>query len=266
MYICCCKIRANRHASQLRIITIFGIVIMNDEEYIEGKAIYEKHKPHIELLAKVNNSCVFVSVYPSKYLYISSNFALFGFTIPQIDDVYDRSRLFEEYIHPEDLIVFNALKKKAFEYLSTLPFNKIADFKHISEFRVGTPDTKYFRVVCQYKILELERPDSPKVLLGVVDVCPDQDLDAPMKFRLLNYKTGEMIPIYLQEDKDIALTRREMEVLNMVNEGMFSKEISHKLSISIHTVNRHRQNILEKMKVDNVVEAIKYARNWGLLG
>ena len=40
-------------------------------------------------------------------------------------------------------------------------------------------------------------------------------------------------------------------------EGMFSKEISEKLNISIHTVNRHRQNILEKLQVDNMIEAIR---------
>ena len=51
----------------------------------------------------------------------------------------------------------------------------------------------------------------------------------------------------------------------MVYEGMLSKEISDKLSISIHTVNGHRQRILEKLGVDNVVEAINYARKLRLL-
>lgn len=238
-----------------------------DKEYEKGKLIFEKHKKHIELLSQVNNSCVFVSVYPSRYLYVSDYFFLLAYD-PSLckEDAIEKGKLIEQCIHPEDLMIYNNLKKKAFEYLSTLPFDQLLDYKHITELRVRRRDNKYIRVVCQYKILEMASTESPKILLGVVDVCPDQDLDAPMKFRLLNYRTGEMIPIRIPENQDVILTCREMEVLNMVNEGMFSKEISDKLSISIHTVNRHRQNILEKMNVDNVVEAIKYARAWGLLG
>lgn len=63
----------------------------------------------------------------------------------------------------------------------------------------------------------------------------------------------------------MALTRREVEVLKLVNEGMLSKEISDKLSISVHTVNRHRQNILEKIAADNMYEAISYGHKFGLL-
>ncbi|MDR1202155.1 MAG: LuxR C-terminal-related transcriptional regulator [Tannerellaceae bacterium] len=44
-----------------------------------------------------------------------------------------------------------------------------------------------------------------------------------------------------------------------------SKEISNKLFISIHTVNRHRQNIWGKMKVDNLSEVINYIQKLRLL-
>ncbi|MDR1180810.1 MAG: helix-turn-helix transcriptional regulator, partial [Bacteroidales bacterium] len=80
-----------------------------------------------------------------------------------------------------------------------------------------------------------------------------------------NFKTGDIIPIPIIEDTNISLTKRELEVLEMVDKGMMSKEISTKLFISIHTVNRHRQNILEKMKVDTLTEAINYAQKLGLL-
>ena len=46
---------------------------------------------------------------------------------------------------------------------------------------------------------------------------------------------------------------------------MLSKEISNKLSLSIHTVNKHRQNIMQKMNADNIIEAMEYARKLGLL-
>ena len=46
---------------------------------------------------------------------------------------------------------------------------------------------------------------------------------------------------------------------------MQSKEISDKLFVSIHTVNKHRQNIMQKMNADNIIAVIEYARKLGLL-
>jgi DNA-binding NarL/FixJ family response regulator len=43
-----------------------------------------------------------------------------------------------------------------------------------------------------------------------------------------------------------------------------SKEIASDLSISINTVNRHRQNILEKLHVDNSIEACRIAKGLNL--
>ena len=46
---------------------------------------------------------------------------------------------------------------------------------------------------------------------------------------------------------------------------MMSKEIASTLSISINTVNRHRQNILEKLHVSNSIEACRIAKGLKLL-
>jgi DNA-binding NarL/FixJ family response regulator len=50
-----------------------------------------------------------------------------------------------------------------------------------------------------------------------------------------------------------------------VKEGYLSKEISDRLSISVHTVNTHRQRFLEKMGAANSMEAVMYASKYGLL-
>ena len=85
------------------------------------------------------------------------------------------------------------------------------------------------------------------MVLGVVDLSPDQkDMDE-IKFRLVNNKTGEMTPFPLTEETNIKLTKREVEILKLVNKGMFSKEISDSLSISVLTVNNHRQNMPENL-------------------
>ena len=47
-------------------------------------------------------------------------------------------------------------------------------------------------------------------------------------------------------EKDDNLTKREIEVLTGIVNGMLNKEIAESLNISIHTVVRHRKNITTK--------------------
>ena len=46
------------------------------------------------------------------------------------------------------------------------------------------------------------------------------------------------------------LTARELEVLKLIAEANTSKQIAEQLVISIKTVERHRQNILEKLGIE----------------
>ncbi len=59
-----------------------------------------------------------------------------------------------------------------------------------------------------------------------------------------------------EEDK---LTRREIEVLKLLAEGLFNKEIAYKLSISEKTVKNHVSNIFKKIGVSDRTQAAVYA-------
>lgn len=60
------------------------------------------------------------------------------------------------------------------------------------------------------------------------------------------------------------LTVRELEILELVAEGLSNKEIAKKLIISLHTVKNHVHNILEKLEVSGRYAAVSYAydRRW----
>ncbi len=58
-------------------------------------------------------------------------------------------------------------------------------------------------------------------------------------------------------DKAIKLTQKEREIVNLVLEGMESKQISEVLNISIFTVATHRKNIFRKLGVKNIGEMVK---------
>jgi DNA-binding NarL/FixJ family response regulator len=61
------------------------------------------------------------------------------------------------------------------------------------------------------------------------------------------------------------LTPRELEVLKLIAEAKTSKDIAKELFISIKTVERHRQNILEKLGMNDRVELTRYAIRRGLI-
>jgi DNA-binding NarL/FixJ family response regulator len=61
------------------------------------------------------------------------------------------------------------------------------------------------------------------------------------------------------------LTPRELEVTKLIAEGLTSDEIAATLTIAKNTVNRHRDNILEKLGMRNRVELTRYAIKRGLV-
>jgi DNA-binding NarL/FixJ family response regulator len=67
-----------------------------------------------------------------------------------------------------------------------------------------------------------------------------------------------------EEEFDI-LTPRELEILKLIAEAHTSKEIAEQLFISIKTVDRHRQNILDKLGMRDRVELTRYAIRRGLI-
>ncbi len=55
------------------------------------------------------------------------------------------------------------------------------------------------------------------------------------------------------------LTKRELEVLALVAEGMSNKDIGNSLQISPRTVDSHRTNIRNKTGIKNIAGMIRFA-------
>ena len=160
----------------------------------------------------------------------------------------------ENLVHPDDLEVVRRIDKKVWEFLDTLPEEEKLTYKYIYEMRV-LDRGKYVRMIYQTRLLAFK--DDNFLAMGMIDLAPEQSANTSVRFQIKNCLTDEVVPFAIESATDVLLTPREREILALAKEGMFSKEISEKLNISIHTVNRHRQNILEKLQVDNIIEAIR---------
>lgn len=58
---------------------------------------------------------------------------------------------------------------------------------------------------------------------------------------------------------DVALTKRETEIIKMISEELTNAEIAERLGISSRTVDTHRRNLLQKLDVKNTAGLVKYA-------
>jgi two-component system response regulator NreC len=67
-----------------------------------------------------------------------------------------------------------------------------------------------------------------------------------------------------QESYD-GLTPRQREVLTLIAEGLSNRDIASQLSISVRTVERHRENIMERLNLHSRTDLVKYAIRKGLI-
>lgn len=64
---------------------------------------------------------------------------------------------------------------------------------------------------------------------------------------------------------DNNISKREKQVLELIAYEHSTKEIAHKLCISIHTAISHSQNIKEKLAVKNVAGMVRAGFQLGIL-
>lgn len=225
----------------------------------------EKHKLVVETLAGLSNSSIQIyDLNQNKIAYFSKNYAhLLGYNRDDFEAL--NYAFFETKIHPDDkydLAMFGLSSLKLYKELSN---DEKLNHKVIYEFRMLNSIGKYVRVIDQYQILELDTTGQIWLMMSTIDLSPNQDVESSVKSQILNFRTGKIIPSSVDNKPSLEITKREFEILTLVKQGMLSKEISDKLFISVHTVNTHRQRLLEKLGANNTIEAIIFATKYGLI-
>ena len=226
-------------------------------------SILEKRKNDWIKLSEVTHSIVLVfDCYTNKFIFVSDN-------IPKLYGL-DSRRLFIhghqpviEVIHPEDIDYGLLVRNKIYSTLHSFSNEEKKNYKAIHEMRIRNMRGEYIRIIEQEQVLELDKSGNIWLMLSVIDVDASHESEIT-KSHLYNFKTGEQIFIDLSDTLDEPLTNRELEVLRFMKKGLLSKEIAEALKVSINTVNSHRQNILQKLKANNSIEAVNFAQRLGL--
>ncbi len=178
--------------------------------------------------------------------------AMTGIDSSDEDEIYNA-------IHPEDLVDKRMLEYEFFKFVDTLPPELKTSYKASCRIRIKNKSGNYISAANSTKVLQL----SPRGKIWLILCCydfDDADTGAPgIAPRIFNNATGHCLQPDFAERRSRILTQREKDVLSLIKAGKPSKIIADILGISVHTVNRHRQNILEKLSVGNSLEAVMAA-------
>lgn len=202
------------------------------------------------------------------YLYVGAMGALLGIT-----DSYPLSReidssdedIIYNRMHPEDLADKRMLEYEFFKFVDPLAGDEKMEYQATCRIRIRNCREGYTLVDNTTQILRPSPAGKIWLILCTYSLASDRIWTGDIRPAIKNNRSGEVTLLSFNDRRQHILTDREKEILRLIKEGKASKQIADMLGISVHTVNRHRQNIIEKLSVANSVEAITAAESMRLL-
>jgi len=176
-----------------------------------------------------------------------------GQNTQEIESIWEEE-LFTK-LNAEDVLQKHLLELQFFQLIKTIPFEEHKDYYVVSRLRIADNSNQKALL---HKMFYFTNANDKNVELALCLYHFDF-LNSSLHHGMI-INTANSSVIHQTEDGNSAfLSVREKEILKMIQEGKRSKEIAELLFISINTVNRHRQNILEKLRVGNMTEACMMA-------
>lgn len=164
-------------------------------------------------------------------------------------------------IHPDDLHGKYLQELRFFHFMKRRPAAERPRYCLFNGLRMKDAAGTYFPAL--HRLFYASDPCGSSLWLALCLYQPSVAA-LPVRDAAVDTVTGHVVDLERHGAAEI-LSEREREVLALIERGMMSRDIAGRLSISVHTVSRHRQNILEKLQVRNSVEACRIARDLGLL-
>jgi len=236
-------------------------------------SLWDCQRESICQMSHLISGCIFtVDVFRGIYDFASDRFSeLFGFDPQHIRTIQTQGDLLEERIHPDDRQQLFDFQIDHGRFIYTLPAVQRNDFQQIFQYRMLNSKQQYVNVISRQQVIRQDNYGKAWMIMGMMDISPDQTQTGKVKRTLVNRQTGELVcasETLLQPEnhQEIpSLTKREREILLLIHKGMLSKEIADRLCVSIYTVHNHRKNILARLHANNSIEAIAHAKKYGIL-
>ena len=197
-----------------------------------------------------------------KFLYVSDGIRrMIGVEPSQLNPSH-----FVEVTHPDDLSRFGLLRAQTFvvekEVLETKKGSVLVSFT----IRLRNTAGVYFNCLCQAYFFYSQIPRNAVYLLQVISNVEGFE---KKKYGFHHYKGKDLSHFRFPDQVLLNIgpdfSSRELEILKLIESGMSSKQVADKLFISVHTVNTHRRNILDRCGKDNISNLIYELNEQGLI-
>jgi DNA-binding CsgD family transcriptional regulator len=222
--------------------------LLDIEIYKQRALVYSQMEGAISVLSDMQEN--------KSYIYKSAAAVELGLNMGEnpieIDSIWEEEML--KKIHPDDRLKKYIHELRFFKLLEAMEAEQRAAYSVVSKIRMKDKNEEYRWV--KHRMFYIYSPYNGRLRLALCLYNIALSSSSVPDFMIVNTIKGEVLVKDRLDYKNI-LSPREMEVLRFVGEGYASKEIADLLSISINTVSRHRQNILEKLKVKNSTQAFK---------
>lgn len=225
----------------------------------------ERYKAVALNYAKMENAIAVLSDLHAKvsYIYYGGFAHTLGIDTSRKNDKI--SSIWEEeifrFVHPDDLKDKHLQELCFFYFIKQQLKQCCTDYYLMSKLRMRTDSNGYIPVLHRMFYIPVSSTDTLWLALCLYSPLL---FDFQPRALIVNSTNGHTREPETQHCTRI-LSAREKQVLSLIDKGMTSKEIAEMLSISINTVSRHRQEILNKLKTKNSIEACRVARELNLI-
>lgn len=222
------------------------------------------YKQVASMYAEVENSIAVLSDMDSNrsYIYYGKAGEILGMSLQGACHVIDS--IWEEEIfnriYADDLLEKHTHELRFLHFLKNIPDKERHDYYLEEYLRMSDRWGKLHQV--RHRMFYVIAPDTGNICLAL---CLYNLADEASRGSVIvNSASGIRMDIDTHDCSDL-LSVREKEILILIGQGKSSKEIADVLSVSVHTVSRHRQNILQKLHVNNSAQAFGIAHELHLL-
>jgi DNA-binding CsgD family transcriptional regulator len=240
-----------------------SVTNISDNEYLQTSYYLEL----IKAFARLSNKSIYIIDYKEKgFEYVSDNpLLLCGHSAKEVEQMgYE---FYFKYVTKKDLDLLLKINEIGFDFYEKIPITERIDYSISYDFHIINQEGK--TILINQKLTPLFLTNEGKIWKAL---CLVSLSSSGHSGNIKIYKKGSQKILEYNQEKSfwessisIKLSNREKEVLQLSIRGFKVDEIAQEIFLSTNTVKFHRKKLFEKLGVSNIIEAISFATNNGLI-
>jgi DNA-binding CsgD family transcriptional regulator len=182
---------------------------------------------------------------------------ILGYTTADFSSVHHSTFLLSR-IHEDDLDDMHSCFSFIESFLKdTMPYEYI-NLRFVLQYRFKHKQGHYITIHQEQAILPLEGSDP--LYYSIIKDCGDETVFNGVKLEVYKYDSAlKKLTEFYPARENLRLSRREQDIIALMQTGLSTKQIAHRLSISQYTARNIKQKMFEKYKVNNSISLLNKA-------